>query len=100
MELRDLVGLVVNKEAPVAPMSVRVSDQIVDDIHHVIGAGVLFEDEFHFVHIAVDTVKFDRFHGNNATIFRRDYFAFGNACTVEAGFFVRNVFDIEAIHDP
>ena len=35
MYLDDLVCRIVNRKAPVAPMSVSVADQIVDDVHHV-----------------------------------------------------------------
>ena len=33
---------VVNQDTPVSPVPVRVPDQIVDDIHHVIVMGIQF----------------------------------------------------------
>ena len=99
MELYDLIGFIVDPEAPISPMSVGISDQIVDDIHHMIGERVLFEDEIRSVHVAVDTVKFNMLHGDNAFFFGGDDLTSGYTGSVEVILRIGYVVDIKAIDD-
>jgi hypothetical protein len=81
------------------PFPFGIADQIVDDVHHVVRIGVLFENEFHSVHIAVDTVNIDEFHGDEAFFLRCDDFTFGHTGAVEVILRIGHVVDMEAIFE-
>ena len=95
MELPEAVCPVVDEKAPVAPVPVRVPDQIVDQIHHVKGVRVLLQHKRIAVKFVIGAVHVDRFHRYDAFLFRRDDPAFRDDYTFKLCRFIKNALCLE-----
>ena len=72
MQADGLIVGVPDKNPPVAPMPVRISHEIIDNIHHIILAAVKTQHIAFGVAVMVLAVDFKGFHGYNRIFFRGD----------------------------
>ena len=78
MKPDGLIVSVTDQESPIAPVAVGVPDQIIKDIHHIIGISVKVKNIFHGIHVLVDGKYFNSMI---TTIFKKiEILAFSDPC--------------------
>ena len=80
-------------------MPVGVAHQVVDQVHHVVGVGVLLQHEGVPIQPMIDAVHVHRLHGDEARIFGSDDAAPGNRLPLKGGRLIGHTLGPEAARD-
>ena len=94
------MAVVSDPETPIPPVPVRVADQVIDDVHHVIAVRILFADQFSQAFSRPGQVTAHISGGNDTFILRCAQFASGDAPALIFHRFIQHLRHAETAGNP
>ena len=100
MEPDWTVGLVIHQQPPVSPVPVRVSHEIIQYVHHMVGISIQLKDMIQSIYLMVLGIDLKGFPGYKAVSQGTHKTAAADPCPVIKSFFVADLSAGKAPGDP